>query len=82
MVEVTASSFVQFLINNEMDNKKKMPQMKANRDKNKSQRISYKCINYLCLMQRKVPWGESHGYTDKILISPLNSKIFNVSLCA
>jgi len=51
MVEEIASSLVQFLINNEMDNKKKMPQMKASRDKNKSQRISGKCINYLPLMQ-------------------------------
>jgi hypothetical protein len=40
MVEVMASSFVQSLISSENDNSKKIPQIKANLDKNNNQRIN------------------------------------------
>ena len=39
IVEVIASSFVQSLINSDTDNRKKIPQIKANLDKNNSQRM-------------------------------------------
>jgi hypothetical protein len=40
IVEMRLSSVVHFFISNEKDNRKKMPQMKASLDKNKSQRIN------------------------------------------
>ena len=40
IVEVMASSFVQSLISSENDSNKKMPQIKANLDKNNNQRIN------------------------------------------
>lgn len=40
MVEEIVSLLVQLFINNEMDKRKKIPQINANLDKNKSQRIS------------------------------------------
>jgi len=40
IVEVMASSFVQSLISSENDSNKKIPQIKANLDKNNNQRIN------------------------------------------
>lgn len=40
IVEVMASSCVQFLIRREMDSRKKNPQMNESLDKNKSQRMN------------------------------------------
>jgi len=40
IVEVMASSFVQSLISREKDSNKKIPQIKANLDKNNNQRIN------------------------------------------
>ncbi len=39
ILETTVSSFIQSLIRNEIANGKNNPHIKANRDKNKSQRI-------------------------------------------
>jgi hypothetical protein len=40
IVEVISSSCVQFLIRREIESRKKKPQMKESRDKNKSQRMN------------------------------------------
>jgi len=39
IVDIIASSLIHFFIKRDMDNKKQMPQMKARRDKNNSQRM-------------------------------------------